>query len=165
MLQTTLSVFKPRGTSSAGKIVLGAIGALTGYGALYHYNQYLNLSSRWKQIQESVAHEQPIEIDGFDAKSYPWVRENNVKDWEYKLVKLKGYFKDQRFFVRRRRDGKEGFLVFAPFVTAIERVNHRLKQKDLLPVEYSVFVNIGWVPLENKKDVELGGEVSPPLVR
>jgi len=57
MLQTTLSVFKPRGTSSAGKIVLGAIGALTGYGALYHYNQYLNLSSRWKQIQESVAHE------------------------------------------------------------------------------------------------------------
>ena len=87
-----------------------------------------------------------------------------MKDWEYKLVKLKGYFKDQRFFVRRRRDGKEGFLVFAPFVTAIERVNHRLKQKDLLPVEYSVFVNIGWVPLENKKDVELGGEVSPPLV-
>lgn len=54
-------------------------------------------------------------------------------------------------------------MVFAPFVTAVERLNHRLKQKDLLPVEYSVFVNIGWVPLENKKDVELGGEVSPAL--
>lgn len=76
---------------------------------------------------------------------------------------MRGYFKDQRFFVRRKRDGKEGYLVFAPFVTALERVNHRLKQKDLLPVEYSVFVNLGWVPLENKKDVELGGEVCPPM--
>ncbi|EAR97347.2 SURF1 family protein (macronuclear) [Tetrahymena thermophila SB210] len=163
MLQTTLSAFRPRGSNVTGKVALATLGALTGYGAFYHYNQYLNLSARWQQIQENIAKDQPFDVDGFDAKVYPWVRENNVNDWEYKLVKMRGYFKDQRFFVRRKRDGKEGFLVFAPFVTAVERVNHRLKQKDLLPVEYSVFVNLGWVPVENKKDVELGGEVCPPM--
>lgn len=78
MLQTTLSVFRPKGASVAGKVVLGAVGALTGYGAFYHYNQYLNLSSRWQKITESVANDQPLEIRDFDAKVYPWVRENNV---------------------------------------------------------------------------------------
>lgn len=35
----------------------------------------------------------------------------------------------------------------------------------MLPVEHTIFVNIGWVALENKKDIELGGEVCPPMVR
>lgn len=167
MLQTKLGKlghFKPRGLSTFTKCLLGAGGALFGYSAFYQYTQYTKLNQTWHQIKESVEGKDPITIEGFDAKAYPWVRENNVKDWEFKQVRIRGYFKDQRFFVRRRRDGKEGYLVFAPFVTAVENVNHRIKQKSLLPIEYSIFVNLGWVPQENKKDVELGGEVCPPIV-
>jgi len=31
---------------------------------------------------------------------------------------MTGYFKEERFFVARKRDGKVGYLVFAPFITA-----------------------------------------------
>lgn len=118
-------------------------------------------------MKESVAttsEESATRLDGFDALIYPWVRENNVRDWEFKPVTLRGYFKDERFFVRRNRNGSDGYLVFAAFVTAVERVNHRLKQKELLPIEHSVFVNLGWVPFDKKADVELGGEVAPAIV-
>jgi len=37
---------------------------------------------------------------------------------------MDGYFKTDRFFVRREKEGKEGYLVFAPFVTAFESVDH-----------------------------------------
>jgi surfeit locus 1 family protein len=70
---------------------------------------------------------EPALMSDLDARFYPWVRNNNVSEWEYKPVTLRGYFKDERFFVRRIRDGKDGFLVFAAFVTAVDRVNHRLK--------------------------------------
>lgn len=148
---------------NTGRIALAALSAITGYGAFYHYSQYRAVSARWEAIRKSVASD-AVELTGLDARFYPWVRENSVKDWEFKPVTLRGYFKDERFFVRRQRDGKDGFLVFAAFVTAVDRVNHRLKQKDLLPIEHSVFVNLGWVPFDRKGDVELGGEVVAPLV-
>jgi hypothetical protein len=31
---------------------------------------------------------------------------------------LRGYLKDERFFVRRERNGKAGYLVFGAFVTS-----------------------------------------------
>jgi len=34
------------------------------------------------------------------------------------LVKLYGYFRDERVFIKREREGKDGYLVIAPFVTA-----------------------------------------------
>ena len=37
-------------------------------------------------------------------------RSNNLNEWEYKLVKVQGYFKDQRFFIKRARDGRQGYL-------------------------------------------------------
>lgn len=149
---------------TTGRIALAALSAITGYGAFYHYTQYRNVSAKWQSIKATVADQTTVDLNGLDARFYPWVRDNNVKDWEFKRVTLRGYFKDERFFVRRQRDGKDGFLVFAAFVTAVDRVNHRLKQKDLLPIEHSVFVNLGWVPFDRKGDVELGGEVVAPLV-
>jgi len=41
-----------------------------------------------------------------------------MKNWEYKVIKIKGWFREERFFVRRSRDGKDGYLVFAPFITS-----------------------------------------------
>ena len=75
--------------------------------------------NRWNKIYESLDKFDPIELKGLDLKCYPWYRDNNLKNWEYKLVKLRGYFKDERFFVRRARDGRMGYLVFAPFITSL----------------------------------------------
>lgn len=45
---------------------------------------------------------------------------NAARDWEYKYVRMTGYFREERFFIKREKDGKKGYLVFAPFVTATE---------------------------------------------
>lgn len=46
--------------------------------------------------------------------------------------------------VKRERDGKEGYILIAPFVTSVGRV-HRKQQK---MVENTILVNMGWVPRE-----------------
>jgi surfeit locus 1 family protein len=104
------------------------------------------------EIEEDIGKYKPVELRGFNAKLYPWFREDNLNDWEYKLVKIKGYFKEQRFFVRRKRDNKEGYLVFAPFITARE-VYDTNEESPNYPAEFGLMVNLGWVPLDNKNDI------------
>jgi hypothetical protein len=31
--------------------------------------------------------------------------QNNMKDWEYRVIEAQGYFNEDRFFVRREKDG------------------------------------------------------------
>jgi surfeit locus 1 family protein len=91
--------------------------------------------------------------------------QGNLDDWEYKLVKIRGYFKEHRIYVRRRKDGKDGYAVFAPFITASEN----LSPDPTAPVEHpqiaehGVMVNLGWIPVENKNEVK-GTDEPLPLV-
>ncbi len=166
MLNKTLSSTTRAGSSLIySRFVIGSLTTLCGYGFYWQYNKYKASSLRWAKIYESLSHFEPIPIEGKDARLYPWFFTRSLEDWEYKLVKMRGYFKDERFFIRRTRDGRLGYLVFAPFVTAVEQTDF-VKRENIInpPVEITVLVDLGWVPLENKKDIEMGNEPIPPLV-
>jgi len=34
-------------------------------------------------------------------------------------VRLTGYFKEEKVLIRRKKDGKDGYLVLAPFITGL----------------------------------------------
>lgn len=166
MLHKTIA--SPSRASSSrlySKFVIGSLTALCSYGFLWQYTKYQASSKRWARIYESLNKFEPTPIEGRSAKLYPWYFSRSLDDWEYKLIKMKGYFKDERFFVRRTRDGRLGYLVFAPFVTAVEDLDYVKREANQNPpVEVTILVDMGWVPLENKKDIELGNEPIPPLV-
>lgn len=61
--------------------------------------------------------ETPKTIWGPHAVNYPWVTDKK-KNHEFDIVKMRGYFKEERFFVQKSKDGKLGYAVFAPFVTS-----------------------------------------------
>jgi len=125
--------------------------------------RYQESTSRWNKVYEELDKFTPQELKGIDAKYFPWYRDGNLNDWEYRLVKLTGYFKEERFFVRKVRDGRVGYAVFAPFVTAMEDYDLRKDNNANPMVEYGIMVNLGWVPRENKDDIEMGGEPIPPI--
>lgn len=148
-----------------GRFVIASLTALCGYGFVWQYRKYKSTSETWSKTMKSLNEFKPIEIEGQNALSYPWFYNRNLKDWEYKLVKMKGYFKDERFFIRRARDGRLGYMVFAPFVTAVQKTDFVARETVVnTPVEITILVNLGWVPVENKKDIELGNQPIPPLV-
>jgi hypothetical protein len=88
-----------------------------------------------------------------------------MKNWEYRLVTVRGYFKEQRVFVRKAKDGKEGYAVLAPFVTGVQDVhshpNYKLECNK--NGEHSIMVSLGWVPLDQKNAVEASDEPLPLL--
>lgn len=144
--------------------IMGALTSLASYGCCWQLRRYQESSNRWNRIFEQIASFTPLELKGYDAKYFPWYRNGNLNDWEYKLVKLTGYFKEERFFVRKVRDSRVGYAVFAPFVTAMEDFDLR-KDTNANPMqEYGIMVNLGWVPIENKGDIEMGGEPIAPIV-
>ena len=61
---------------------------------------------------------------------------------------MEGYFDEERFLVSREKDGKQGYLVFAPFVYRHEKL-HPLDRGGKSPREY-VIVNLGWIPVHLK---------------
>ena len=143
---------------------LGSFTALSAYGCAYQYKEYLESKARWDKIHDKLKEFTPTELKKNDAKNYPWYRNSNVDDWEFQLVKLIGYFKEERFFVRKQREGRAGYSVLAPFITAIEDNDPFRTTQANPPVEYGLMVNLGWVPLENKQDIEKSSEPLPLLV-
>lgn len=91
--------------------------------------------------------------------------DGNLENWEYKIVKVRGYFKTQRIYVRKYKDGKPGFAVFAPFITSV--IDARTREQRIANgknlEESGVMVNLGWVPSENKNEVS-GTDEPLPLV-
>ena len=144
--------------------IMGALSSLAAYGCFWQLRRYQESSNRWNKVLDELDTFTPHELKGYDAKYYPWVRESSRNEWEHKLVKLTGYFKEERFFVRKARDGRAGYSVFAPFVTAMDDYD-LLKDTNANPMlEYGIMVNLGWVPAENKNDIEMGSEPIPLLV-
>jgi len=81
--------------------------------------------------------------------------------WEYKLIKLRGYFEEEKFYVRREKNGRAGFLVLAPFITSHTDVNIKAEGWN---GRNGIIVNLGWVPAENKDDIGLGNDPTGLLV-
>lgn len=75
---------------------------------------------------------------------------------------MRGYFKASRIYVRKIKDGKPGFAVFAPFITSVIDNRPEERRNDLQGVEESgIMVNLGWVPSESKKEVSGTDEPLP----
>ena len=154
----------PPARKSLYRALLGGFAGFAGYTCFYQFSRFVSLSKEWKSIEDDINKFEPVELKGRDAKYYPWLKENSIKNWEYKIVKVKGYFKDERFFVRRKRDDKDGYLVFAPFITAYEGIEMDDRSNINPNVEFGLFVNLGWVPLDNKDDITMGNDPVPLLV-
>jgi len=87
---------------------------------------------------------------------YPWVF-NYQEDWENRVLTMRGYFKDIRFFVSRKKEGKEGFAVFAPFVTSHCNTSCHPK-KYIEPPGAGIMVNMGWIPQNEMSKMEADEE-------
>ena len=140
--------------------IMGALTSLATYGCTWQLRRYKESKNRWTKVMTELENYTPTELTGNDGKYYPWVREN-VSDWEYRLVKMIGYFKEERFFVRSARNGRAGYAVFAPFVTNVENSD---LTKDDLTQEYGLMVNLGWVPRDNKNEIEMSNDPYPCIV-
>lgn len=62
---------------------------------------------------EKVSNDKAYLLSSEEHVQYPWIVKNNTKfdyngkdEWECKRVKLRGYFQEERFFVKRERGGK-----------------------------------------------------------
>jgi surfeit locus 1 family protein len=71
---------------------------------------------------------------------------------------MEGYFEEERFLVSREKDGKRGYLVFAPFVyrhelpTSLDKNGKTLRE--------FVIVNIGWIPIHLKDSISMNYDQS-----
>ncbi|CAD8044894.1 unnamed protein product [Paramecium primaurelia] len=141
---------------SNGIIKLLAYGVFFGgaYGCVWHQWKGGQQKQLYEKVENEITEWKPININGLNASRYPWAQ--NIRQWEYKLVKLYGYFRDERFFVRREREGRDGFLVFAPFVTALQF--NDTEQDPEQTTKSQVMVNLGWVPKDNISDIQMGQE-------
>lgn len=140
------------------------LASITGFGYYWQMRSYRQAKSRWTNAQAELEGNQPFVLSGYNAKYYPWYV-GKLSDWEHKLVKIRGYFKEERMLVKRERDGKEGYLVFAPFITATE--NH-YKDKTVTVnsnQNSGLFVCLGWVPRDKKNEVTMGNDPVPLIVR
>jgi len=141
------------------KAFLGIMGALTSLatlGCTWQLRRYKESRNRWDTVNKELENFTPTELAGYDAKNYPWIR-GSLSDWEYRLVKFTGYYKQERFFVRSARGGRAGYAVFAPFVTAVEDPEGKINPTS----EYGLMVNLGWVPKDNKDDIEMSHDPYP----
>lgn len=85
-----------------------------------------------------------------------------MKDWEYRVVKIRGFFQKGRIFVRKDRDGKKGYSVFAPFYTTdIDLDNNPMaRMRSSQRLRIGTMVDLGWVPLEHVEEIK---DSSDPL--
>ena len=64
---------------------------------------------------------------------------DNIKEWQYRLIKVKGeFYNDKEVLVNRVKDGRMGYLLVRPFRQETDSFN--------------ILVNCGWIPkgLENE---------------
>lgn len=149
------------GNKSLMTLFLGFTG-LCGYGWYTQYQKYQLTRARWESVTEKITKGEVTELKGGDAKIYPWARGDSAAEWEHRLVNIKGFFREERFFVKRSRRGEEGYLIFAPFITAKEQVSHRVTNANPI-LEYGLMVCLGWVAKDKKDQVAMGSDPLPLL--
>merc|ERR1712199_3557 len=93
--------------------IIGALSSLATYGCFWQVRRYFEATSRWEKITENLKEYKPILLNGEDCKYYPWMKSfKDLQAWEYQLVRLRGMTLNDKFFVRRQKDGRVGYLVF-----------------------------------------------------
>ncbi|KAL4446921.1 hypothetical protein ABPG74_014893 [Tetrahymena malaccensis] len=108
----------------------------------WQYNRYHYSINKWKVLDEQFQKEEPDQIQ---FSNLPWqeqlIKTNklNIEDFEYRLIRLKGLLKGQRFFIHRHQDGRPGYLIVAPFIDSTQNTNNAL------------VVNLGWIPSNMKQ--------------
>jgi SURF1 family len=158
------SVVTAQGNKRFFVSLLSLYTGVTVYGCGCNFLRYVAESERITKNLKNLNENQPISLSAGDHLHYPWYLEG-IDKWEYKLVKMIGYFREERVFVRRVRNGQEGFLVLAPFVTANKFQDPSLRATGQnYPLEPALIVSLGWVPHENVEDIEMSSEVLPLLV-
>jgi surfeit locus 1 family protein len=72
-------------------------------------------------------------------------------------VKIRGYLGPGRVFVRKDKDGKKGYSIFAPFYTAQQNLDNNPKYKTRTSSELKagLSVDLGWVPIEHRKEISI----------
>merc|ERR1712232_644501 len=70
---------------------------------------------------------------------------------------MRGYFKEERFFVQKSKEGKKGYAVFAPFVTSHTDLSTHPYAAPKTNIS-GIMVNLGWVPVENRMEIGLDSE-------
>ena len=144
----------------ARKILITGTG-LTG--ALLAITQLHKLKSHNKHLRESLktnSEEKLLTIDGPNVLSFPWERRpedlSAPEDWEFRKITIKGILGNNTHLVYREREGKPGYLVFKPLITATMRNNPLAKSKvpEALDPQTGIMVNLGWLPFEKGKDVK-----------
>lgn len=102
------------------KYLLGTLGLSTASLGMYYQSCASEERAYLEKANKKLsAQKKPTTINGENVMYYPWVRDP-TKDHEFELVKMRGYFKEGRFMVQKERDGRRGYLVFAPFITRHE---------------------------------------------
>lgn len=82
-----------------------------------------------------------------------------MDEWEGKKIEYEGYFRQGRFMVARERDGKPGYLIFAPFATASTYSQMNASKKS----EAAIVVCLGWIPKGEKYKIPLKEEILPQI--
>ena len=87
-----------------------------------------------------------------EHRVFPWF--NQMGDWENKIVKVKGYMDENRFFVRKERDGNYIFLSLNlieinPKLNLIKSINN-LRQTRIFGI--CSYANFGGLPTFSEYD-------------
>lgn len=80
----------PKGLLKFGALAVTVGG---GYGAYWHYNSSLQLQQRYNAIDQAITEWQPFALECANAVSYPWAQDDSLNEWEFRLVKMYGYFR------------------------------------------------------------------------
>jgi len=78
----------------AYQVLLAGLGLGTGYGAILKFWQFSNTSAQLDKAHKQFEQFLPVNIKGSNARIYPWISGNDINTWEYKMVTLKGYFRN-----------------------------------------------------------------------
>lgn len=149
-----------KGAASQKGLFVVVMGGLTGTAITacrWQYNRYLESKRRWDTIFETLRAEKPFTLTPKEQVDFPWAKDSNeILAWEYKLVKIRGRLKRERYFIRRFKEGRLGYVVLAPLITA-----SATEDSNQAPAETGIIVNLGWVPHEYRDEYEKNGNLVP----
>lgn len=83
-------------------VTLSGMTLMTMSACRWQYNRYQYSKNKWRVLDEQFLQEDLNEIT---FNSLPWLAKNeksiNIEDYEYRLIKIKGLLKGQRYFIHR----------------------------------------------------------------
>jgi cytochrome oxidase assembly protein ShyY1 len=129
-------------------LTLGLCSLKTGY----------SLGADWQRLSSRAREGAVLPLTRLQALLLPW-QDQPIDDWEFRKVEMVGYYRPERIVVARDRDGKPGYYIFAPFINMAQQP----QEGSEAIYESGVVLNLGWLPREDRAQIELGMEPTQPL--